>query len=147
MLKKILISALLTVVSVTSVAAEEVRHEVGESIKVWTGNEGVKVITLRYGKLAEDKALVQIVNADHAWDNKIQLMDVEKKGERRDYSVKVDGKKYVALVMTNYNYGELYLPGENASRPIGYNQSLSEEGKPQHFLTAYEQQQEGQTGQ
>ena len=135
-MKKLLAGMLLALMSATTVMAEEARPEVAESVKAWAGNEGVQVWTLRYGKREENKALVQITNADHDWDNKIQLMDVETKGERRDYSVQVNGKKFVVLNLNN-GYDELTLPGEASSRRIAYSQGLSAEGNAQYFLTDY----------
>ncbi|MFS2225458.1 hypothetical protein [Pantoea sp. B65] len=137
MLNKIFLLALLSVVSLSAVSADAPRPEVAESVKAWTGNEGVRVWTLRYGKRADNKALVQITHADHDWDQKIQLMDVENKGDRRDYSVNVDGKKFVVLNLNNANSGELTLPGEGVSRPISYSQLLSDEGNAQYLLTDY----------
>lgn len=137
MLKKFIIFTLLCVMSAIGFSAEPTRPEVAEFVKAWEGNQGIQVWTLRYGKRSEHKALVQITNADHEWDNKIQLMDVENKGERSDYSVSVDGKKFVVLMINNNNSGELYLPGDRTTQYISYSKSLSDEGNAQHFLTDF----------
>ncbi|WP_249192941.1 hypothetical protein [Yersinia sp. Marseille-Q3913] len=97
----------------------------------------MKVWTLRYGPRSDNKALVQITNADHDWDKKIQVMDVENKEARSDYSVAVNGKKFVVLVINNNNSGLLYLPGESGNHPIIYSPSLSDEGNAQYFLTDF----------
>ncbi|MHA7849016.1 hypothetical protein [Serratia sp. D1N4] len=137
MLKKCILLTLLCVMSATGFSAEPARPEVAERVKAWEGSQGIQVWTLRYGQRSEQKALVQVTNADHEWDKKIQLMDVESKGDRTDYSVSVNGKKFVALVISNGNSGELYLPGENAIHPISYSKSLSDEGDAQYFLTDF----------
>lgn len=127
-----------------SAAATTTRPEVADNVHAWSGEQGIQVWTLRYGHPDEHKALVQITQIDHAWKNKIQLMDVDKKGKRRDYSVMVDGKKYVALIITGNNRGELYLPGEAESYNVCFNKELSEEGNAQFFLTDYLQQENRQ---
>ncbi|MDR5019690.1 hypothetical protein RF657_14970 [Yersinia rochesterensis] len=137
MFKKLFFLTLLCAVSATSFAAEPVRPEVADSVKAWQGNEGIEVWTLRYGPRSENKALVQITNADHDWDKKIQIMDVEKKDERSDYSVNVNGKKIVVLIINNNNLGKLYLPGEKGDHPIMYSELLSNEGNAQYFLTDF----------
>ncbi|MDN0124027.1 hypothetical protein QVN60_12650 [Yersinia aleksiciae] len=137
MFKKLFSLILLCAVSATSFATEPARPEVANLVKAWGGNEGIQVWTLRYGPRSDNKALVQITNADHDWDKKIQVMDVDNKEERSDYSVTVSGKKFVVLVINNNNSGQLYLPGEKGNHPIIYSQSLSDEGNAQYFLTDF----------
>ncbi|MDN0109090.1 hypothetical protein [Yersinia mollaretii] len=135
MFKKFFFLILLCAISATSFSAEPTRPEVANSVKAWEGNEGIQVWTLRYGPRSDNQSLVQITNADHDWDKKIQIMDVENKEGRSDYSITVNGKKFVVLVINNNNSGQLNLPGENGNHPIFYSSSLSEEGNAQYFLT------------
>jgi len=141
----ILLASALTALTPFIAVQAATRPEVAESVKAWEGNEGLQVWTLRYGSRNEHKALVQITDIDHDWNKKIQLMDVEEKGERRDYSVQLDGKKFVVLVLNKYNRGEVYLPGESTAHNIYYSNALSAEGNAQYFLTDYLEQQEKST--
>uniref|UniRef100_A0A060SYI3 ARAD1C01430p n=1 Tax=Blastobotrys adeninivorans TaxID=409370 RepID=A0A060SYI3_BLAAD len=114
------------------------RPEVAESVKVWQGPQGVKIKTLRYGSRGDKQALVQITGADHNWDGKILLANVEHKGARNDYSVEVDGKEFVVLILyQQHNRGELYLPGESGHRYISYSHDLSTQDNAQSFLAEY----------
>lgn len=144
MLRMFTISLLVLSAAYGSAAATAIRPEVAENVQAWGGEQGVRVWTLRYGHPDEHKALVQITQIDHAWNKKIQLMDVVKNGKRRDYSVTANGKKYVALITNSDNRGEVYLPGEAESYKVYFNKELSEEGNAQFFLTDYLQQENPQ---
>lgn len=137
MLKKMVISTFLFFVSLTGFSAETTRPEVAENVKAWESNDGIQVWTLRYGKLSEHKALVQITNVDHEWNKKIQVMNVEKKNGRTDYSITLEGKPFTVLILDKYNYGELYLPDEDSNHPVRYSEYLSAEGDAQNFLSDY----------
>lgn len=124
----------------SSIVPAAERPEVAEIVQAWSGEQGIQVWTLRYGPPQDHKALVQITQIDHPWNRKIMLMDVEKKDKRRDYSLSVEGKKYVALIINSYSRGTLYLPGEKEAYSVYYNENLSQEGNAQYFLTDYLQQ-------
>ncbi|CAK9885608.1 MAG: hypothetical protein XXXJIFNMEKO3_02014 [Candidatus Erwinia impunctatus] len=138
-----LLFAVLTTALPTMTAYAAPRPEVAEYVKAWQGTEGIKVWTLRYGPRDKHQALVQITGADHDWDGKIQLMNIEDKGARKDYSVMVNGKKYVVLLIDKYNNGEVYLPGEKNEHKVFYSDDLSSQGNAQYFLTDYLNQETG----
>ena len=140
MLRKIFWVLLSGILCWSSLAPAADRSEVAETVQAWSGEQGIQVWTLRYGAPQDHKALVQITQVDHPWNRKIQLMEVEKKGKRRDYSVSIEGKKYVALIINSYSRGELYLPGEKEGYSVSYDENLSQEGNAQYFLTDYLQQ-------
>ncbi len=117
------------------VQAEE-RPEVAPKVVAFSGEQGVKVWTLRIGARSDNQALVQVEGVDHDWDLRIQRMDVEKNAEDTRYSTQVDGKKFVVLLVRN-GWGELYLPGEAKPLMVGYDNGLSEQGNAQAFLTDY----------
>ncbi|UQY36266.1 hypothetical protein K8U54_07240 [Pseudomonas fulva] len=117
------------------VQAEE-RPEVAPKVVAFSGEQGVKVWTLRIGARSDNQALVQVEGVDHDWDLRIQRMDVEKNAEDTRYSTQVDGKKFVVLLVRN-GWGELYLPGEAKPMMVGYDNGLSEQGNAQAFLTDY----------
>lgn len=112
------------------------RPPVADKVVAYSGEQGVKVWTLRIGERAENQALVQIEGIDNDWDKKIQKMKVEKTSKDTRYSTTVDGKPYVVLIVDN-SWGQLYVPGESRETQVAYDESLSEEGNAQWFLTDY----------
>lgn len=116
------------------------RPEVASRVVAFSGEQGVKVWTLRIGARGDNQALVQVEGVDHDWDMRIQRMAVEKNAGDTRYSTQVDGKKFVVLLVRN-GWGELYLPGETKPLMVGYDNGLSEQGNAQAFLTDYLQAQ------
>ena len=112
------------------------RPEVAEKVLAYAGAGGVKVWTLRIGARSDNQALVQVEGVDHDWNLKIQKMTVEKTAKDTRYSTRVDGQKFVMLVLQQ-SWGELYLPGEAQALSVGYDESLSSQGNAQAFLTDY----------
>ncbi|MFP1857774.1 hypothetical protein [Lonsdalea quercina] len=120
-------------------ATEAPRPPVSDNVVAYSGEQGVKVWTLRYGERTANQALVQIDGIDHDWKLRIQKMDVEKTSKDTRYSTQVDGKKFVVLIVRR-GYGELYLPDETQEIRVGYDDALSQSGNAQYFLTDYLQQ-------
>lgn len=118
-------------------SAASARPEVASTVRAWRGEGGVQVWTLRYGPRESNKALVQITNIDHPWEQRIQVMDVQKNDKRKSYSVMVNGERFVVLNMFDVDSGELYLPNEKQAYRISYSESLSSQGNAQYFLTDY----------
>ncbi|OLU20701.1 hypothetical protein BVH01_01820 [Pseudomonas sp. PA1(2017)] len=112
------------------------RPEVASRVVAFSGEQGVKVWTLRIGARGDNQALVQVEGVDHDWDMRIERMAVEKNAGDTRYSTQVDGKKFVVLLVRN-GWGELYLPGEAKPLMVGYDNGLSEQGNAQAFLTDY----------
>ncbi|WP_050747862.1 hypothetical protein [Sodalis glossinidius] len=54
------------------------RQEVGDEVSVYTGPDGIDVLVLRYGSTRVSEALVQFSGTKHAWDGKIQKLEVKK---------------------------------------------------------------------
>lgn len=124
-------------------SAEAVRPVIGNKIEAYSGLQNVQVRILRAGERLDNRALVQISGIDHDWDGRIQKMNVEKTIKDVRYSIEVKGKRYLALIM-NTGIGELHLPGESQPVSIFPNSGLALEGIPEHFLTAYLQQSDGE---
>lgn len=120
-------------------ATDAERPPVGDRVLAFSGEQGVKVWTLRYGERSDHQALVQVDGVDHDWQKRIQKMNVEKTSKDTRYSTTVEGKTFVALIVRG-NSGELYLPGEGKEMPLSYDQALSDQGNAQYFLTDYLQQ-------
>jgi hypothetical protein len=146
MLKKWnLVALILSAVLVAPAIAVEKkteRPEIANNVEAYSGRQNVQVWTLRVGKRSANQALVQITGIDHDWDKRIQKMDIEKTFKDVRYSVDVNGKRYVALIVNN-GLGELYLPGENKQLEVFSDSTLASEGNAEHFLTEYLQQSEG----
>ncbi|MCO7516386.1 hypothetical protein NJF44_15855 [Pseudomonas guariconensis] len=120
-------------------AAEPERPPVADKVVAYSGEQGIKVWTLRIGERSVNQALVQVDGIDHDWQMRIQKMNVEKSERDTRYSTEVDGKKYVALIVRG-DWANLYLPGEAQETSLRYDPSLSEQGNAQYFLTDYLQQ-------
>lgn len=84
---------------------------------------------------------MQLVNIDHPWNRKIQIMDVVRENKKKKYTVTLNGNRFVVLSMDGTNIGELYLPNEPHPYRISYSDLLSKYGNAQHFLTDYLSQQ------
>ncbi|MFK3789908.1 hypothetical protein ACI2KO_06555 [Pseudomonas piscis] len=121
---------------VAGMAQAEERPQVADKMVAYNGPHGVKVWTLRIGERSANQALVQVEDADHDWNMRIQKMNVEQTARDTRYSTQVDGQKFVVLVLQD-GYGELYLPGQAKPLKVGYNDNLSSYGNAQAFLNDY----------
>jgi len=126
----------LVLAVIAGLAHADNRPEVAEKVLAYAGEGGVKVWTLRIGARSDNQALVQLEGVDHDWNLKIQKMTVEKTAKDTRYSTRVDGQKFVVLVLQQ-GWGELYLPGESQTLNVGYDEFLSSQGNAQAFLTDY----------
>lgn len=120
----------------TGLAQAEERPQVADKILAYTGPHGVKVWTLRIGERSANQALVQVEDADHDWNMRIQKMNVEQTDRDTRYFTQVDGQKFVVLLLQE-GYGELHLPGEAKLLKVGYDSNLSSYGDAQAFLNEY----------
>lgn len=131
------------IVAPTVTAQEPSRPPIANQVEAYSGAQGVKVWTLRVGERSANQALVQVTGVDHDWDKRIYKMDVEKTFKDVRYSTKVNGKQFIALIVSEgygEKYAELYLPGESQSIKVTSNAGLAEQGNPEHFLTDYLEQ-------
>ena len=130
---------IIAFLSITPVWAEEIRPEIGPFVKAFHGNEGLKVWTLRIGPRSAQEALVQLGGIDHDWNKLIQKAKVEIDRDRTLYTVQLDDKKFVLLILSN-GKGSVYLPDSNNEMPVSYDEALSENSNPEHFLTDFLEQ-------
>lgn len=141
-MNKLLIILLFLGVGASGLTNAESRPEIARYIKAYTGQEGIKVWTLRIGAVDKNEALVQITGIDHAWDMRIQKLKVEPSQPGNNYVATVEGKRFVVLAMKDGS-GQLYLPGKgDATTSLVYSETLTEQGNAEHFLTDYLQQKE-----
>lgn len=133
-------AAIALILGITvSVQAETARPEVAKRVQAYATADGVKVWTLRYDAREANQALVQVTDVDHALDEKILLATTQATAQDVRYTVQLEGRPHVLLVL-NQGSGELYLPGVVQTRRVSYDEGLSTQGNPEHFLTAYETQ-------
>ncbi|OIV46882.1 hypothetical protein BK025_08345 [Sodalis sp. TME1] len=113
------------------------RQEVGDEVSVYTGPDGIDVLVLRYGPTRVSEALVQFSGSKHAWEGKIQKLEVKKTGAESLYWLNVQGKRFVALTLAKDGSGRITLPGETQAYPVAYDAALSAQLSPQYFLADY----------
>lgn len=137
-MKKLIVSLALALgACVAAVAADESRPEISRYVKAYSGQEGIKVWTLRIGPIDKNEALFQVTGIDHPWDMRIQKVKTEQGDRGTRYVAHVDGKRFVVMSMEG-NRGALHLPGSNPAKGrVDYDPSLSQEGNAEHFLTDY----------
>nr|WP_245880207.1 hypothetical protein [Superficieibacter electus] len=125
-----------------SAFAETVRPEIGKYVQGYQGQEGAIVWLMRIGPRAANEALVQISHVDNDVDGRIFRCKVQmvRDGEK-SYTTEINGKSFELLRMKDGN-GNLYMPDEPSSWWINYNDDLSKSdvANPDHFLTAYLEQ-------
>ncbi|AHF78827.1 hypothetical protein Sant_3855 [Sodalis praecaptivus] len=113
------------------------RQEVGDEVSVYTGPDGIDVLVLRYGPTRVSEALVQFSGSKHAWEGKIQKLEVKKTAAESLYWLNVQGKRFVALTVAKDGSGRITLPGETQAYPVAYDATLSAQLSPQYFLADY----------
>lgn len=120
-------------------ADDLLRPPIASNVQAYSSVQNVNVRTLRVGDRSENQALVQVTGVDHDWNNVIQKMTVEKTFKDVRYSVTLNGKPFVAVIL-NQGFGELHLPGEPTPQHIAFNSALASEANAEHFLSAYLEQ-------
>lgn len=113
------------------------RQEVGDEVSVYTGPDGLDVLVLRYGPTRVSEALVQFSGSKHAWEGKIQKLEVKQTAAESLYWLNVQGKRFVALTIAKDGSGRITLPGETQAYPVAYDAALSAQLSPQYFLADY----------
>lgn len=137
MKKLFCIFLLLIGVGASGLASAQPRPEIARYVKAYSGQEGIKVWTLRVGAVHKNEAIVQIGGIDHAWDMRIQKLRMEPSQRGTNYVATVEGKRFVVLTMEG-GWGQLYLPGSGEEKTtLIYSKTLSEQGNAEHFLTDY----------
>lgn len=138
-LLSIVLSALCCGFSTVAFAADP-RPEIARYVKVYSGENGVTISTLRIGPVSGNEAIVKIVGIDSLKDGRIKKMKVEPRSGGVNYVANVDGRRFVVLVLQGSS-GELYLPGSN--EPLGrffYDERLSGQENAERFLSDYLEQ-------
>lgn len=132
--------AVLLLGAVATAHADAPRPPVAKYVKAYAAGEGAKVFTLRYDAPEKQQALVQVTGIDHALDGRILRASVQATARDTRYTVELQGRPFVLLIVAGDGGGELYLPGAPRAERVRYDEDLSEQGNAQHFLTAYQEQ-------
>ncbi|MFI8619153.1 hypothetical protein ACIGHN_27005 [Acidovorax sp. NPDC077693] len=119
--------------------ADTPRAEIATQVKTYASTDGVKAWTLRYGPRENNQALIQVTDSDSTIDKKILLATTKTTAKDTRYTVELKGRPYVLLIL-NGNAGELHVPGSQKSTWVRYDEYLSAQSNPEHYLTDYEQQ-------
>lgn len=136
----VLVSALLLM---QSAFADTARPEIGKYVFGYRGQEGAVVWMMRIGPKAENEALVQVSHVDNDIDGQIFRCKVKalQEGEK-SYTAVIKGESFELLRLKEGN-GSLHIPDESAAWSVAYSNELSDSdvANPEHFLTAYQNQQ------
>ena len=136
----VLVSALLLM---QSAFADTARPEIGKYVFGYRGQEGAVVWMMRIGPKAENEALVQVSHVDNDIDGQIFRCKVKalQEGEK-SYTAVIKGESFELLRLKEGN-GCLHIPDESAGWSVAYSNELSDSdvANPEHFLTAYQNQQ------
>ena len=136
----VLVSALLLM---QSAFADTARPEIGKYVFGYRGQEGAVVWMMRIGPKAENEALVKVSHVDNDIDGQIFRCKVKalQEGEK-SYTAVIKGESFELLRLKEGN-GSLHIPDESAAWSAAYSNELSDSdvANPEHFLTAYQNQQ------
>ncbi|WP_244672342.1 MULTISPECIES: hypothetical protein [Xanthomonas] len=125
--------------TVASAHADTPRAEIASQVKTYASKDGIKAWTLRYGPREKNQALIQVTDSDSAIDKKILLATTAATEKDTRYTVQLNGRPYVLLILSG-SAGELYIPGSPNPAWVRYDEYLSAQSNPEHYLTDYEQQ-------
>lgn len=136
----VLVSALLLM---QSAFADTVRPEIGKYVFGYRGQEGAVVWMMRIGPKASNEALIQVSHVDNDIDGQIFRCKVKalQDGEK-SYTAVINGEDF-ELLRLKEGKGSLHIPDESATWSVNYSNELSDSdiANPEHFLTAYQNQQ------
>lgn len=125
-----------------SAFADTVRPEVGKYVQGYRGQEGAVVWLMRIGPREANEALVQVSHIDNDIDGHIYRCKVlmTRDGEK-SYTAEIKGKPFELVRLKDGN-GSLYVPDEQSTWWINDDNDLSNSdvANPEHFLTAYLEQ-------
>lgn len=115
----------------------QLRPEVGESVDIYSGADGLKVSVLRYGPRRVSEALVQFSGIEDEGSGRIQRMQVKKTAQVSRYWINRNGKKVTLLTVNEDRSAQLYLPERADPLPANFDSELSGQSNAQLFLNEY----------
>jgi hypothetical protein len=141
------LAALFSIFSDAVLAAEGERPKVATYAKVYRGPEGLTVSVLGIGEPANEEFLVQYSGINHDWNWKIFKAKRVPGGTGHNYQILVDGSDYVTLIERSFGGGytliQAYVPKAADGAHMSYDEGLSHQLKPQHYLTDYLERERG----
>ncbi|HHC4733018.1 TPA: hypothetical protein ACN60T_001411 [Escherichia albertii] len=126
-----------------SAFADTARPEIGKYVFGYRGQEGAVVWMMRIGPKATNEALVQISHVDNDIDGQIFRCKVKSLQEgEKSYTTVIKGESFELLRLKGGN-GSLHISDEQVTWSVAYSDELSNSdvANPEHFLTAYQNQQ------
>ena len=137
------VSALLLM---QSAFADDARSDFGKYVFGYRDLEGAVVWNQRIGPKAENEANVQVSHVDNDIEGQIFRCKAKalQDGEI-SYTAVIKGKSFELLRLKEGNCS-LHIPDEQATWSVAYSDELSNSdvANPEHFLTAYQNQQAAQ---
>lgn len=139
-MKPAALGALLLLMAVQPVSADQERPEVGPYVYAYSGDFNSSVHIVRLGKREEAEALVLINGIDHELDGKVLKTIIQARGEnQRSYMLK-NGDEVREIMRLEGNSGRLFVssaPFGPTSYALSYNGDLSRSVEAQHILTRW----------
>lgn len=125
-----------------SAFADTVKPEIGKYVFGYRGQEGAVVWMMRIGPKASNEALIQVSHVDNDIDGQIFRCKVKalQEGEK-SYTAVIKGKSFELLRLKEEMADCIF---RMSRRPlVAYSDELSNSdvANPEHFLTAYQNQQ------
>lgn len=122
---------------VNSIALSDERPEVGKYAKVYKGGEGLYVTVLRIGPREKEESLFLLEGVDHPFDGKVMVAKKTRHNKKTEFTIQVNGKNYVVFIKRGSTVNYVYLGRHDDPTNVEYNEALSRNIKPQHFLTRF----------
>ena len=144
-----LILTVLVLAGLTSSAhaAETERPAVARYSKVYRGGEGLTVSVLGIGKPDDEEYLLQYSGINHDWNWKIFKAKKVPAGTGFDYVIQFDGHDYATMIErggSGYSRSQVFVPKVADGVMVSYDEGLSQQVKPEHYLTDFLQQEGGE---
>jgi hypothetical protein len=128
-------------------AAETERPTVARYGKVYRGGEGLTVSILGIGKSDDEEYLLQYSGINHDWNWKIFKAKKVPAGTGFDYVIQYNGGNYATMIErggSGYSRSQVFVPKVADGVTVSYDEGLSQQVTPEHYLTDYLQQERGE---
>jgi len=138
---------MVTVLAVFNGAAQAADLTVGKYVKVYRGDEGVRVAVAVLEPRSDNKALIQVSGVATAIDGIVLLHEVDENRSRVAFGTTIGGRGHTTLIVNKENWGgttfSLRLP-ENVRQSliVAYDEEASREFKAQELLAIHKKQQQ-----
>ena len=145
-LKLLLIVLCLSGLASGAQAAETDRPAVARYGNVYRGGEGLTLAILGIGKADDEEYLLQYSGINSDWNWKIFKAKKVPAGTGFDYVIQFDGRDYATMIErggSGYSRSQVFVPKVADGVTVSYDEGLSQQVKPEHYLTDYLEQESG----